>query len=154
MIVPRWEWRTFGETFGDAEVRLAALPPTRVVETEELYVLSSRFEGSIKVRGGKLDVKRLERRGEDGLEQWKPVANAAFPITAADVAADPAAARCGTRTTGERGVGPEHVVAVTSCNDDLGVLPPDRLATAQCGELLMTSMQQVRMSRFIGAARN
>ena len=52
MIVPRWEWRTFGETFGDAEVRLAALPPTRVDETEELYILSSRVEGSIKVRAG------------------------------------------------------------------------------------------------------
>jgi exopolyphosphatase/guanosine-5'-triphosphate,3'-diphosphate pyrophosphatase len=87
MIVPRWEWRTFGETFGDAEVRLAALPPTRVDESEELYILSSRVEGSIKVRGGKLDVKRLERRGEDGLEQWKPVSNAEFPIAATDVAA-------------------------------------------------------------------
>ena len=27
MIVPRWEWRTFGETFGEAEERLAELEP-------------------------------------------------------------------------------------------------------------------------------
>ena len=87
MIVPRWEWRTFGDSFGDAEARLAALPPTRVDDSEELYILSSRVEGSIKVRGGTLDVKRLERRSEDGLEQWKPVANAEFPIAATDVAA-------------------------------------------------------------------
>ena len=86
MIVPRWEWRTFGDTFGEAEARLAALPPTRVDDSEELYILSSRVEGSIKVRDGKLDVKRLERRSEDGLEQWRPVANAEFPIAATDVA--------------------------------------------------------------------
>ena len=86
-MIPRWEWRTFGETFGDAEARLAALPPTRVDESEELYVLSSRIEASIKVRDGKLDVKRLERRNEDGLEQWKPVADAEFPIAATGVAA-------------------------------------------------------------------
>ncbi len=86
MIVSRWEWRTFGDTFGDAEVRLAALPPTGVDESEELYVLASRVEGSIKVRGRQLDVKRLERRSEDGLEQWRPVANAEFPIAATDIA--------------------------------------------------------------------
>ena len=59
MIVPRWEWRTFGEAFGETEERLAALGPTRVSESDELYVVSSRGEGSIKVRGGVLDVKRL-----------------------------------------------------------------------------------------------
>ena len=56
-------------------------------DRDELYILSSRIEGSIKVRDRRLDVKRLERRSEDGLEQWKPVANAEFPIAATDVAA-------------------------------------------------------------------
>jgi exopolyphosphatase / guanosine-5'-triphosphate,3'-diphosphate pyrophosphatase len=87
MTTLRWEWRTFGDTFGDAERRLAALPPTRLDESEELYILSSRVEASIKVRGGQLDVKRLEQVSEDGLEQWRPVAKAAFPIAATDVAA-------------------------------------------------------------------
>jgi exopolyphosphatase / guanosine-5'-triphosphate,3'-diphosphate pyrophosphatase len=87
MIVPRWEWRTFGETFGEAEERLAALEPTRVSESDELYVVSSRREASVKVRGGVLDVKRLEQVDDDGLEQWRPVAKAEFPIAAADVAA-------------------------------------------------------------------
>jgi exopolyphosphatase/guanosine-5'-triphosphate,3'-diphosphate pyrophosphatase len=86
MIVPRWEWRTFGETFGEAEERLAALEPTRVDESDELYVLSGGGEGSIKVRGGVLDVKRLEQVSDDGLEQWRPVAKAEFPIASADVA--------------------------------------------------------------------
>ena len=88
MIVPRWEWRTFGDSFGEADARLAALQPTKVGDSDELYILASRVEGSIKIRDGKLDVKRLEsRRSEDGLQQWRPVANAEFPITATDLAA-------------------------------------------------------------------
>ena len=85
MIVPRWEWRTFGDSFGDAEGRLAAMEPTHVDVSDELYILSSRVEASVKVRGGQLDVKRLEEVSDDGLEQWKPVAKAEFPIAAADV---------------------------------------------------------------------
>ena len=86
MIVPRWEWRTFGETFGEAEERLAELEPTQVSESDELYLVSSRGEGSVKVRGVVLDVKRLEQVSDDGLEQWRPVAKAEFPIAKADVA--------------------------------------------------------------------
>jgi exopolyphosphatase/guanosine-5'-triphosphate,3'-diphosphate pyrophosphatase len=86
MIVPRWEWRTFGESFGKADDRLAALEPTRVGESDELYVVSRRGVGSVKVRDGVLDVKRLDQVGDDGLEQWRPVAKAEFPIPAADVA--------------------------------------------------------------------
>jgi exopolyphosphatase/guanosine-5'-triphosphate,3'-diphosphate pyrophosphatase len=86
MIVPRWEWRAFGEAFGEAEKRLTARAPTRVSESDELYILSSRSEDSVKVRGGQLDVKRLERVSDDGLEQWMPVRKAEFPIPATDVA--------------------------------------------------------------------
>jgi exopolyphosphatase / guanosine-5'-triphosphate,3'-diphosphate pyrophosphatase len=85
MIVPRWEWRTFGDSFGGAEARLVALQPTKVEDGDELYVLSSRVEGSIKVRGGRLDVKRLDEVNDDGLQQWRPVAKAGFPLDAADV---------------------------------------------------------------------
>jgi exopolyphosphatase / guanosine-5'-triphosphate,3'-diphosphate pyrophosphatase len=86
MIVPRWEWRTFCDSFGEAETRLTALQPTKVDDSDELYILSSRVEGSIKVRGGQLDVKRLEEVNDDGLEQWRPVAKAEFPLDATDVA--------------------------------------------------------------------
>jgi exopolyphosphatase / guanosine-5'-triphosphate,3'-diphosphate pyrophosphatase len=37
------------------------------------------------VRGGRLDLKELQRVDEDGLEQWEPVLKAAFPVTASDV---------------------------------------------------------------------
>ena len=85
-IVPRWEWRTFGERFGAADDRLRELSPTRIDDSDELYIVTSRSEGSIKIRGGVLDVKRLEQVSDDGLEQWRPVAKAEFPIAATKVA--------------------------------------------------------------------
>jgi exopolyphosphatase/guanosine-5'-triphosphate,3'-diphosphate pyrophosphatase len=86
VIVPRWEWRTFGERFGAAADRLRELAPTRIDDSDELYIVTDRSEASIKVRGGVLDVKRLEQVSDDGLEQWRPVAKAEFPIAATDVA--------------------------------------------------------------------
>jgi exopolyphosphatase / guanosine-5'-triphosphate,3'-diphosphate pyrophosphatase len=86
MIVPRWEWRTFGDRFGTAEDRFAALTPTSVDDSDELYIVSSRKEASVKIRGGALDVKRLEQVNDEGLEQWRPVAKAEFPIAATAVA--------------------------------------------------------------------
>ena len=85
MIVPRWEWRTFGDDLGDAERRLDALTPTKVEDSEEVYVLSRRTEASVKVRDGQLDVKRLERVTVDGLQQWRPVAKADLPVAATEL---------------------------------------------------------------------
>jgi exopolyphosphatase/guanosine-5'-triphosphate,3'-diphosphate pyrophosphatase len=84
VIVPRWEWRTFGEEFGEAEERFAALRPEGVEESDELYLLSPGGGASVKVRGGLMDLKRLERVGDDGLEQWRPVLKAPFPLPAED----------------------------------------------------------------------
>jgi exopolyphosphatase/guanosine-5'-triphosphate,3'-diphosphate pyrophosphatase len=86
-IVPRWEWRAFGESFREGETRLAAVEPTKVEDSDELYVLSRGFDTSVKVRGGQLDVKRLEEVSEDGLERWRPVAKLDFPIAAFAVTA-------------------------------------------------------------------
>jgi len=81
VIVPRWEWRTFGEHFGDAEDRIAALTPESVKESDELYLLTPVSGETVKVRDGLLDVKHLERVNEDGLEQWKPVLKEGFPLS-------------------------------------------------------------------------
>ncbi|MGN6430283.1 MAG: Ppx/GppA phosphatase family protein [Gaiellaceae bacterium] len=81
MIVPRWEWRTFGEHFGDAEARFAALTPESVRESDELYLLSPLADETVKVRDGLLDIKHLEHVNEDGLEQWKPILKEAFPLS-------------------------------------------------------------------------
>ncbi len=84
-IVPRWEWRTFGERFGAAESAFGALAPERVQESDELYLLSAGDGDTVKVRDDLMDVKHLERVSDDGLEQWLPVMKAPFPLPASDV---------------------------------------------------------------------
>jgi exopolyphosphatase/guanosine-5'-triphosphate,3'-diphosphate pyrophosphatase len=86
-VVPRWEWRIFGDHFGGAEARLADASPEGVEESGELYLLSPAGEESVKVRDDLLDVKHLLQVSESGLEQWQPVLKASFPVAAADVEA-------------------------------------------------------------------
>ena len=86
-IVPRWEWRTFGESANAAEGRLALLDPERIAESDELYMLSLQSDASVKVRDGLVDVKRLEAVDRNGLEQWRPVLKATFPLSPEDVSA-------------------------------------------------------------------
>jgi exopolyphosphatase/guanosine-5'-triphosphate,3'-diphosphate pyrophosphatase len=85
VIVPRWEWRTFGDDFGDADRWFAAATSERVQESDETYLLSLESDASVKVRDALMDVKLLEAVDEDGLEQWKPVMKAEFPLTAGDI---------------------------------------------------------------------
>jgi exopolyphosphatase/guanosine-5'-triphosphate,3'-diphosphate pyrophosphatase len=56
-----------------------------MAESDEIYLLSLATDASVKARGGLLDVKRLERVSEDGLELWRPVMKARFPLSADDV---------------------------------------------------------------------
>ncbi len=83
-IKARWEWRSFGQRFGAAETRLAALPAQGVQESDEIYLLSSGG-GNVKVRAALMDIKVLKQVNADGLEQWTPVMKAEFPIGVADV---------------------------------------------------------------------
>lgn len=85
-IVPRWEWRTFGDSFGSAETLLKEHEPERAQESDEIYLLSQDGNASVKVRDGLMDVKQLDTVNGDGLEQWRPVLKGSFPLSAADVA--------------------------------------------------------------------
>ena len=84
-ITPRWEWRSFGPRFGEAEKRLAALTPGGAQESDELYLLSGA-DGNVKIRAALMDIKVLREVNADGLEQWTPIMKAAFPISATDAA--------------------------------------------------------------------
>lgn len=86
-IIPRWEWRTFGQDFGDADERFAELDPERVQKSEELYLLTRAADANIKIRDELLDIKILEQVNADGLEQWRPALKAPFPLSATAVAA-------------------------------------------------------------------
>ena len=85
-IVPRWEWRTFAASFGDADQRFRELPPGKVNESDELYLLSPTCDANVKIRDGLMDIKALEQVDAHRLEQWRPVLKAAFPLPAAEVA--------------------------------------------------------------------
>jgi exopolyphosphatase / guanosine-5'-triphosphate,3'-diphosphate pyrophosphatase len=85
-IIPRWEWRTFGTRFGAAERRFAELPPGRVQEGDELYLLSPHCDANVKIRDALMDIKTLEQVNADGLEQWRPVMKCGFPLPAAEMA--------------------------------------------------------------------
>ncbi|HET7763221.1 MAG TPA: Ppx/GppA phosphatase family protein [Phycicoccus sp.] len=79
VVVPRWEWRTFAPR-GDLTEALALLPADTVQESDEVYVLSLEGDASVKLRAGVLDVKVEEHVDGDGLQQWRPVLKATFPL--------------------------------------------------------------------------
>jgi exopolyphosphatase/guanosine-5'-triphosphate,3'-diphosphate pyrophosphatase len=97
-IVPRWEWRAFGADHG----RFASREPDRVEESDESYLIAAESDASVKLRAERIDVKHLLAVNDDGLEQWLPVLEAAFPLSPDEarfvleslgIAAAPAAAR-------------------------------------------------------------
>ena len=71
--------------FGEAEARLAALTPSGVQESDEIYLLSAAGD-NVKVRDALMDIKVLREVNADGLEQWTPVMKAGFPLPAAEAA--------------------------------------------------------------------
>jgi len=77
-INPRWEWRSFGRHFGEAEARLAKLTPSGIQDSDELYLLSGT-DDNVKIRDALMDIKVLREVNEDGLEQWMPVMKARPP---------------------------------------------------------------------------
>jgi len=83
-IVPRWEWRTWGTDFGEADARFAALKPEMVQESDEIYLVSSVTDRAVKIRMGLMDIKSLEQVNEAGLEQWRPVLKAKLPLSRED----------------------------------------------------------------------
>jgi exopolyphosphatase/guanosine-5'-triphosphate,3'-diphosphate pyrophosphatase len=80
IIVPRWEWRTFGTEFGAADEAVAALEPELTQESDETYLLSPGTDAAVKIRAGLMDVKELEHVDEAGLEQWRPAMKETFPL--------------------------------------------------------------------------
>src|SRR4029078_10161073 len=68
-IVPRWEWRTFGDRFEVAGRVLADQTPQSPVESDEIYVLSVHSDASMKARGALADVKARVRVTDGGRER-------------------------------------------------------------------------------------
>ena len=89
VIIPRWEFRTFGQHFGAAEAAFGAMTPGAVQESDEVYLLVDDGQPAtdvVKIRFDLMDVKTLREVNPDGLERWEPVAKVAFPLAPADLA--------------------------------------------------------------------
>ena len=84
-LVPRWEWRGFGDELRAVESIFGRESSKQVVESDEVYVLSVRGTDAVKVRDELMDVKHLLEVNDDGLEQWVPVMKTGFPVSANDV---------------------------------------------------------------------
>lgn len=85
-VIPRWEWRTFGESFGEAEARIRASGEPKSRSRTETYIVSSEGPNNTKIRDGVMEIKRLMEVDGNGLERWNPVLKAAFPLGPADLA--------------------------------------------------------------------
>ncbi len=82
-IIPRWEWRTFGDDFSSVQRRIAARAGAdpRVRSSDEVYILSSASNDNTKIRNDTMDIKTLQKVDDRGLELWLPVLKERFPIS-------------------------------------------------------------------------
>lgn len=84
---PRFEFRTFGQNFDNAAMRMARLSvpvPEKVWErhSDEIYILSRTNDiNNTKIRDGKVDIKTYVQTVQ-GLEQWNPLMKGEFPMKA------------------------------------------------------------------------
>jgi len=85
-IVPRWEWRTFGDAFGQAEdkIKVSGEPSTR--ESGEIYIVSRKSQDNTKIRHELMDIKALRQINDNKLEQWYPVMKSGFPLPKSELA--------------------------------------------------------------------
>jgi len=84
-IIPRWEWRTFGDNFAGSANPFAAFKAGDTQGSDEIYFLSPVNSENVKVRDSLMDIKKFQLANPDGLELWKPVLKQSFPFPAADV---------------------------------------------------------------------
>jgi len=86
-IIPRWEWRTFGDDLSKGEKNIIEYGNARHRESKEIYILSKNSNDNTKIRDELMDIKSPIRiNDETGLEQWTVLAKSAFPIHINDLA--------------------------------------------------------------------
>lgn len=80
-IIPRWEWRTFGENFGVSEEKIKSYEMGNFKKSSEKYILSRNSNENCKVRDELMDIKSLQQVNDDKLEQWYPTLKEGFPLS-------------------------------------------------------------------------
>jgi hypothetical protein len=80
-LQPRFEYRVWADTLEDVRNNLQRIATALRTETsEETYLISATTDNcNAKIRGGRMSIKAL-LAVERGLELWKPVLEAEFPL--------------------------------------------------------------------------
>lgn len=82
-VKPRFEFRTFAQSFGIVLEKMRKLSTcSGIRESSEIYIMSSgNNENNTKIRDGKMDIKVFVKE-DKGLEQWNPRMKGVFPMAA------------------------------------------------------------------------
>jgi hypothetical protein len=85
-IIPRFEFRAFAHDFGLTRDKLHHLATLKEIEEQaDVYLITyNSHNHNVKVRDGRLDIKYLIHQ-KNGLEQWRPIYQASFPLTASEL---------------------------------------------------------------------
>jgi len=85
-IKPRYEFRIWAESLAPLRAKLEALAPPRETNSAETYLISAVTERcNAKIRAELMDIKLLVAE-DRGLEQWKPILKAGFPLSKSVIA--------------------------------------------------------------------
>jgi hypothetical protein len=82
-IIPRYEFRIFGNALTKVEEKIEALSPREMTrQMDSVYLLTPyKRKNNVKIREGIMDIKVLEHE-EAGLQQWNPFLVGEFPLAA------------------------------------------------------------------------
>lgn len=79
-IKPRYEFRVWAADLGAIRRKLEQLAASKETESQETYLISTATDKTnAKIRDGLMDIKILVAE-DRGLEQWKPILKAGFPL--------------------------------------------------------------------------
>ena len=85
-IKPRYEFRVWADTLASVHEKLGRLAQPKTTESQETYLISRATEKcNAKIRAALMDIKVLVNE-DRGLEQWKPVLKAGFPLESSVIA--------------------------------------------------------------------
>lgn len=82
-VIPRYEFRIFGNALSKIEEKIMALSPREKTRRMDSVYLLTPFKrrNNVKIREGIMDIKVLEQE-HAGLQQWNPFLVGAFPLEA------------------------------------------------------------------------
>ncbi len=80
----RWEWRIFSEQ-EDFYDLFEGMEPQQQIESHEVYFLREGSDANVKIRWGRLEIKRLAGVNRNGLEHWQLEMRENFKLTPGNI---------------------------------------------------------------------